>query len=273
MNKKSRIGIIGVGMVGGALLHYFKKKRINPFLYDKGKKLGSLQEVNKADVIFVCVPTPFTKKKGFDLSYVKDAISHIKGKKIIVIKSTVWPGTTEIFQEKHPQHKFLFNPEFLSEATADKDMQNPDIQIIGYTKNSYEIAENILKILPLAPYKQIVPAKEAEMLKYFCNTLFSTEVIFANQMYDLCQRIGVNYNSIVEAASASRMINGSHLRVWHKGYRGYGGKCLPKDIRALIQFADKKGVDLKLHKVAEKINNKLMKEQGIENPENFSKKK
>ena len=265
MKKQLQIGIIGVGMVGGALLSYFKKKRINPFLYDKGKKLGSLQEVNKADVVFICVPTPFTKKKGFDLSYVNDAISHIDGKKIIVIKSTVWPGTTEMFQEKHPQHQFLFNPEFLSEATADKDMQNPDIQIIGYTKNSYEIAENILQMLPLAPYEQIVPAKEAEMLKYFCNTLFSTEVIFANQMYDLCQKIGVNYNSIVEASSASKMINGSHLRVWHKGYRGYGGKCLPKDTKALIQFANLNDIDLKLLKTVEEINNQLMKEQGIDN--------
>ena len=273
MNKKYKIGIIGIGVVGGALLHYFKKKKISLLLYDKGEKLGSLQEANKADVVFVCVPTPFTKKKGFDLSYVKDAVSHIEGKKIIVIKSTVWPGTTEMFQKKYPQHKFLFNPEFLVEAKPDETMQHPDRQIVGYTQESHNIAYEVLKLLPRAPFKKVIPATEAEMVKYFGNNFLTIKVAFANQMYDLCQRIGIDYDIVKECASADKRIGSSHLLIYHNSYRGYGGKCFPKDIRALIQFADKKGVDLKLHKAAEKINDKLMKEQGIKNPENFSKKK
>jgi len=270
--KNLKLGIIGVGMVGGASKNYFERKGIKPFLYDKGKNLGSIEEVNQADVIFICVPTPFDKEKGFNLSFIEGACRDILGKKIIVIKSTVLPGTTEKLQKKYSQHKFLFNPEFLTEITADQDMNYPDRQILGYTKQSYNIAGDIIQILPLAPFEKIMPANEAEVVKYFGNTWFSTKVIFANQMYDLCQRLGIDYDRIIEAVSVDKRIGRSHLEVMHRGYRGYGGRCLPKDISALIQFADKNNIDLKLHKTVEEINNKLMERQGIEDPEKFSKR-
>jgi len=259
--KEFKVGIIGIGMVGGAVEKYFREKGTELFLYDKGKNIGSIDEVNKADVIFICVPTPFTEEKGFDLSFVEDACNHISGEKIVVIKSTVVPGTTEKLQQKYPQHKLLFNPEFLTETTADQDMQYPDRQIIGYTKESYSVAGDILYILPLASFEKIMTSTEAEMVKYFGNTWFSVKVVFANQMYDLCQKLGINYDKIMESASADKRIGKTHLDIFHKGYRGYGGKCLPKDIRALIQFADEQGVDLELHKITEKINNKLTENQ------------
>jgi len=272
MLKDLKLGIVGVGMVGGALQRYFERRGIKPFLYDKGKNLGSPEEAKQADIIFICVPTPFNKEKGFDLSYVEDACSNIKGQKIVVIKSTVLPGTTEKLQKKYPQHKFLFNPEFLVEEKADEGMQNPERQIVGYTKESYEVAEKILDLLPKAPFGRIIKAREAEMVKYFGNTFLSTKVIFANQMYELCQNLGIDYKIVSECASADKRIGHSHLDVRHGGYFGYGGKCLPKDIRALIQFADEQGVDLKLHKTVEEINNQLMKDQSIEDSEKFSKR-
>lgn len=270
--KNLKIGICGVGMVGGALKRYFEKKGIKSFLYDKGRNLGSIEQVNQADIIFICVPTPFDKEKGFDLSFIEHACRNISGGKIVVIKSTILPGVTEKLQKKYPQHKFLFNPEFLTEVTADQNMNYPDRQIIGYTKESYVIARDILQILPLASFEKIMPATEAEIVKYFGNTWFSTKVIFANQMYNLCQKLGIDYNRVIEAAATDKRIGRTHLEVFHKGYCGYGGKCLPKDIRALIQFADEQGVDLELHKVVEKINNELMEKQGIEDPEKFSKR-
>ena len=91
--KKTKTAVIGVGMVGGALANVLSE----PLLYDKYKKLGSLKEINRAEIIFICVPTPFDGQKGFDLSYIKNAFKLIKGKKIMVIKSTVLPGTTELF--------------------------------------------------------------------------------------------------------------------------------------------------------------------------------
>ena len=270
--KEIKIAIMGLGMVGGALKRYFDKKGHDVFFYDKGKNEGSIENINKAGVIFICVPTPFDREKGFDLSYVEDACLNISGNKIIVIKSTVWPGTTEKLQEKYSQHKFLFNPEFLVEETADECMENPERQIIGYTDLSYESAKKVLSILPNAPFEKLIKATEAEMIKYFGNTFLSIKVIFANQMYDLCKATGIDYDVVKECASMDKRIGPSHLSVHDGGYRGYGKKCFPKDIKALIQFAEEQGIDLKLHKTAEEINNKLMEDQGIDDPEKFSKR-
>ncbi len=273
MNENKKIGIIGVGMVGDALRNYFEIKGIQPFLYDKGRNMGSVDEPNQADVIFVCVPTPFDKEKGFDLSYIESAFNNITGEKIIVIKSTVLPGTTEKLQEKYPQHKILFNPEFLVEEQSDQDMLNPDRQIIGYTNKSQDVADIVMSLLPEAPYKKIMIAKEAEMIKYFGNNFLAVKVIFGNQMYALCQKLGIDYDAVRDGASIDKRIGPSHLDVKHGGYFGYGGKCLVKDIRAIIQLADENNVDMKLYKTVEEINNTLMKEQGIDDPEKFSIRK
>ncbi len=253
--KKFTTGIIGVGMVGGALANVLDK----PFLFDPGKKIGSMTEVNKADVIFISVPTPYNeKKKGFDLSIVEEVFKNIEGGKIIIIKSTVLPGTTEYFQRKYPQHKILFNPEFLTEVTADQDMQYPDRQIVGYTKESFSIAGDVVQLLPLAPFERFMPATEAEMVKYFNNTWFSTKVIYANQIYDLCQKLGIDYEIVKEAAAADKRVGRSHLEIFHKGYRGYSGKCLPKDTKALIQRARELKSPLALLETVDKLNEKLL---------------
>jgi len=271
----TKIGVVGCGMVGGAMQHYFEKKEgIELFLYDKGKNIGSPEEVNKAEIVFICVPTPYLKDgKGFDLSYVESAFDMLQGEKVVVIKSTVMPGATEMLQQKYPQHKILMNPEFLTEETADQDMSYPDRQIIGYTEKSQDVAGDIMQLLPLAPFERVLPSTEAEMVKYFGNTWFSVKVSFANQMYDLCQVMGIDYDRMVEAAAADKRIGRTHLNIFHKGYRGYGGKCLPKDTKALIQLANSKGIDLKIHKVAEEINEELMKQQGIEDPEKYGIRK
>lgn len=268
-----KIGIMGVGTVGGAVRFYFEKNGARPLLFDTGKNLGSIEEANQADIIFICVPTPFDpppprgRGRGCDLSYVEDAVSNIQGEKIVVIKSTVVPGTTEALQQKYPQHKFLFNPEFLTEANAVKDMEFPPRQIIGFTKQSQDVAEKVMQILPRAAFEKVMPATEAEMVKLFGNSFLSTKVIFGNQIYDLCQQLGINYDNVMIAAAADKRIGSSHLKIQDSGYRGYGGSCFPKDMKSLIQFADSKGVDLKLHKAVDAINDKLMREQGIKSPE------
>lgn len=253
-NSKKSVGIIGVGVVGGALASVMP----DAILYDKYKKIGSLEEVNEADVIFVCVPTPHDAKKGFDLSYVENVFSNIKGSKVVVIKSTILPGTTEKIQRKYSQHKVLFNPEFLRQAIADEDMKNSYEQIVGYTKESKEFAHEILNLLPKAPAEFIVPAMEAEMVKYFSNTFLATKVIFANQIYDLCEKLNINYDSVKDMAKVNPRFGFSHFDIWTDDYRGYGGACLPKDTKALIQLGNEVGVDMKLLKLVEEINNRLV---------------
>ncbi|MBU0649362.1 hypothetical protein KJ969_04695 [Patescibacteria group bacterium] len=261
-----KIAIMGHGMVGGALDNYFKKHRnIEPAIYDPPQGHESLDALNQAEIIFICVPTPYDMEKGgFDLSYVNDSFAKLQGDKIVVLKSTVRPGTTEKLQRQHSNHKVLYSPEFLTELTSDQDMNYPDRQIVGYTKESYNVAGDIMRLLPLAPFERMVPATEAEMIKYFGNTWFSTKVVFANQMYDLCAKLGIDYDRVKEAAAADKRIGPTHLDIFHKGYRGYGGKCLPKDTRALIQLGDELGVELALLKEVERINSGMRKRQELD---------
>jgi len=239
-------------MVGGALAKVIE----HPILYDPPKNIGSIDELNEAEIVFVCVPTPYTDS-GCDISLVEEVVDKLKGNKIVVIKSTVVPGTTDKLQKQYKKHKFLFNPEFLTEATADQDMKYPDRQILGYTKESYNISGDVMMLLPLAPFEKLIPAKEAEMVKYYGNTWFSTKVIFANQMYDLCKKVGVDYDTVKDCSAYDKRIGRSHLEIWHKGYRGYGGKCLPKDTKALIKYADQNNVHMGLLKEADSFNQKL----------------
>jgi UDPglucose 6-dehydrogenase len=270
---EKKVGIVGIGMVGGALRAYFEQHGVTPLVFDPPKDIGSSEEVNRAEIVFLCVPTPFrTDGTGFDLSYVEKTLEGLTGEKIVVIKSTVLPGTTEKLQEQFPKHQILFNPEFLVEERALECMVKPDRQIIGCTEKSRETASLVMEILPRAPYEEIMPSKEAEMVKYFGNTFLAMKVVFGCQMYELCQKLGINYDMVREAGSADPRIGPSHLDVSHGGYRGYGGKCLPKDTRALLQLADSLGVEASVVKEAEEYNNQLLKEQGIDDPEIFSKR-
>lgn len=250
-----KIGIAGFGMVGGALGKVLPRATV----YDPYKKIGSKEEINECECVFVAVPTPHDEKSGgFDLSVVEETLAFLTSNKIVVIKSTVLPGTTEYLQKKYPRHQILFNPEFLTEVTADQDMRYPDRQIVGFTELSYNVAGDIMALLPLAPFERIMPATEAEMVKYYGNTWFSTKVIFANQMYDICQGLGIDYDTVKEATAADKRIGRTHLEIFHHGYRGYGGKCLPKDTRALIQKGDELGIEMKLLKKVEELNNELI---------------
>lgn len=258
MEKKYKISICGVGMVGGAILRYFQKKpNYEIFQFDK-KGLGSIEEINKGDFIYMCLPTPYVEGKGCDTSIVEEVVSKIKGNKVIIIKSTVTPGTTQKLQDKYPQHKFLFNPEFLTEVTADNDMAYPDRQIVGYTEQSYTIAKDVLQQLPLAPFERIMKSEEAEMVKYYGNNWFAVKVVFANQMYDLCQKVGIDYEVVKDGAAADKRIGRTHLDPIHKGGRGAGGKCLRKDLGATVEFARKNGVPLPLLETTQKLNDELL---------------
>jgi UDPglucose 6-dehydrogenase len=237
-----KVGIVGLGTVGGALWEWFKNQPVELLLYDKFKQIGSLGEINQAEVVFICVPTPFIKGSGFDISAVNEAVSAINGIKIVVIKSTVVPGTTERLQKEFPQHKFLMNPEFLREVSAVEDMIHPERQVIGCTQASQNLAQNILTLLPPAPYSKIFTATTVELIKYFGNIFLAAKVVLANEIYDVCDNLGVNYEDIAEAVAHDSRIGTSHLKI-DPSARGYGGKCLPKDVNAFVELTTKLGLE------------------------------
>ena len=276
-----KIGIIGVGMVGTPLKRWFEengyKKGENLFLYDIDAKKGYFDNINMADIIFIAVPTPRSSDGSCDLSAVKNALSGVDvwASKIIVIKSTVPPGTTEFFQRVFLRWKILFNPEFLTEKHAWEDFARPDRQIVGFTEVSLDAAHLVLSLLPKAPfmspwgfetYKPIrITATEAEIIKYGGNIHFIRKVNFANILNLLCEKMEVDYENVRRGMAADFRIGDSHLDVNHGGYRGFGGYCFPKDLDALISclkyLGENEGV--KLLEADKDFNVKLLNSQGL----------
>mgnify|MGYP001575581318 CR=1 FL=1 len=253
--EKIPIGIIGLGMVGGAYARWFESRGHPVLPYDPPKGIGSRDSVNGANLILIAVPTPFDEKSGrFDGSLVEEAISALTGSKIVVIKSTVLPGTTKRLQAQYPQHRLLFCPEFLTESRAAEDVARPAVSIVGYTTASQAVAPDVMALFAPAPFERMMPASEAEFFKYLRNAFFATKVIFFNQLYDLSTRLNLDYEVIRECAANDPWIAGHHMEVWHRGYRGYGGKCLPKDTRAFMAFSAQEGVRLELLETVERIN-------------------
>ena len=247
------IGIIGMGYVGTALKEGFKDYyKIET--YDLDNSLSSCDSINslvsKSKIIFLCVPTPMNKNGSCDLSIVENVIDEIdscidnQSDKIIVIKSTVPPGTTENLNNKYHNFNIVFNPEFLTEANFIDDFKNQNRIILGGPKSvTSEIQQFYIKIFPKAKIIE-TDSTYAEMVKYFANSFLATKVSFANEMKMICDKLDIDYSKVVEYAIYDNRLGNSHWSVpGPDGKLGFGGSCFPKDIRALIFVASKLGID------------------------------
>lgn len=263
------LGIIGFGIVGQALAFGFSQKDIASKYtikyYDKFKESTPLPEVIKScEFIFICLPTPMKPdESGIDLSIIEEMVAEVtkytnNTNKIIVIKSTVVPGSTKEFEKKYPKSNFAFNPEFLTEANYLADFVNADRNIIG-TNNDLTSRRVIALFRQRFPTQKIfqTDTTTAEMVKYVANAFLSTKVIFANEMFDICQALGIKYEEVKNMAAADRRIGDSHLDVTTA--RGFGGKCFPKDMVALIGRAKDLKIEPKLLETVWSLNKKIRK--------------
>jgi len=244
------IGIIGYGIVGQAVAYGFSNEEIH--IYDKYKKFEPLEKViNNSNFIFICLPTPIKKdESGIDLSIVKSSIRKIAKltegtDKVIIIKSTVIPGTTKKLAKKYNKCLFCFNPEFLTEKSFLQDFVNADRVIIGAENNLTfrRVSALYQKIVPNTQIFQTDPTT-AEMVKYMANCFLATKVTFANEMYEICTKLNIKYEEVKKMTVADSRISSTHLDI--TTLRGFGGKCFPKDLLALRALAKKRGVDAKI---------------------------
>ncbi len=231
-----KIGFIGQGFIGKAYADDFESRKYEVVRYAKEEPYSKNKEgIKSCDIVFIAVPTP-TTRDGFDFSMIQEVLLHVGEGKIAVIKSIVLPGTTDFLQEKFPNLFILHSPEFLVAKTAKQDAVSPKRNIVGYSFSSQEKAEEVLTVLPFAPYSRIMPAKEAEMAKYMGNIFLAQKVIFANTIYDLCQAVGADYDTVREAVGYDQRITASHLDVRQADGRGAGGHCFIKDLAVFSQF-------------------------------------
>ena len=257
MKTRPRIGIIGYGMVGAAVGAWFKDAaKYSPHQFPSG-----MTAVNKAEIVFLCTPSPYSAKTGYDLSAITTAAKKLTGRKIIVLKSTVLPGTTEKLQRRFPRHRWLFNPEFLQDRTSRQDFFHPDRQIIGLAANtdaSRRAAKRVMRLLPSSPQALFMTSTEAELVKLFANSFFATKVVFANMIYDAATRLGADYEIIRDGIGHDPRIGTSVMRIWQDGFRGFSGKCLPKDMGALIWWGRHHGPRLPFLETVDHINRRLL---------------
>ena len=238
-----KIGIIGYGFVGQAVANGFKtvSNGLDTIRwYDKFKEGESLEKVIKAsEFIFVCLPTPMkVDESGIDLSIFEEMIPQItkltdSTDKIIIIKSTITPGTTAKYQKKFPKSKFCFNPEFLTEANYLDDFLNAERTVLG--ANSDWVLRSVGIIFQQRFPKQKIfftDPTTAETVKYFANAYLSLKVTFANFFYDYCQKLGIKYEEVKKMAAFDHRIGDYHLDV--STIRGFGGKCFPKYLVAIM---------------------------------------
>jgi nucleotide sugar dehydrogenase len=244
--KKYKVGVIGNGFVGEAQAFAFSPTTdLRVYDLDPLKATHTLEEVNECDYVFVCVPTPMRKDGSQDSSYIEKVFDSAVSNPIYIIKSTVIPGTTGKLEEKYPELSIIFSPEFLTERTAKLDMVTQARIVLGGKKEHTEKVRALFEQRFMNRHIIETTSVTAELIKYMNNTFFATKVSIINEFKILADAIGADWKDAIYGFASDSRIGDSHLHVpGPDGRLGYGGTCFPKDVNALLVFADKHNVDL-----------------------------
>lgn len=230
------IGFIGQGWIGKHYADDFEKRGYAVTRYSlESPYANNKEKISQCDIVFIAVPTP-TRPDGFDGTIVRQAVKLVGKGKIAVIKSTMLPGATESIQKENPNVFVIHSPEFLSTSTAAEDAAQPKRNIIGipiHNEIYLQKANEVLAVLPKAPYNKICSSREAELIKYGRNCLGYVRVVFANLLYDLAKKLDIEWSVVQEAMSADPDNGPRYMNPVHKSGRGAGGPCFIKDFKAL----------------------------------------
>lgn len=264
------IGVIGIGVVGSAVAKSFENHKINVVTYDKYKNIGSFADVLKTNMVFLCLPTLYSYDlASYDKSALHEVCSLLSNNKydgLVIIKSTVEPTTSQHFADKY-KLKILHNPEFLTAKTAYEDFHNQKHIIIGKTNIISNDELNLLVDFFKQYYSDaqisICNSTESESVKIFCNCFYAVKIQFFNELYLLCQKLGIGYETIISLMLKNDWINPMHTEVpGPDGKLSYGGMCFPKDTNALLSFMKLLGTN---HQVLEATINERNDMRGINN--------
>ena len=282
-----RISIIGSGWVGTLIGKGFAELGNEIIFYDIVDKAlpNFTKDINYAiensDISFICVPTPTNEDGEIDLSYIKDAAKNIgtilaekDNYHVIVVKSTVVPGTTEKvvipILEKYTGKKagefgICMNPEFLTEISGTwstdedtkKDFFTEDRIVIGeYDKKSGDVLEEIYEPLNKPIFR--TDLRTAEMIKYASNCMLAAKISYWNEIFLICKELGIDSRAIADVVGLDPRI-GKYGTLHGKAF---GGKCLPKDLKAFVAFAEEYH-KAKLLKVVDDINEEMKEKYGV----------
>ncbi len=266
-SEKKVVAVIGYGYVGKAV-HNFFKDHFEVLIFDIAQPgiSATEKEINKrADLAVISVPTPMGADGSADLSAIESTLKWLKTD-LVLIKSTVPPGTTAALSKKFKKN-IAFSPEYIGEGQYivpfwkgypdPLDMKKHEFVIVG---GSEKIRSRILPffktVLGAEPRYLQTTSTTAELVKYMENSFLATKVTFCNEFYDIAKGFGVDYNELRELLLLDGRVGRSHTIV-HEDKRGFGGKCLPKDVNAIVKAALKAGVNPKLLKAVLAVNDEI----------------
>lgn len=233
-----QIGFIGQGYIGKNYADDFEARGYDTVRYAlEAPYRANKEKIRECDIVFIAVPTP-TTPAGFDDSIVHESLSLVGEGKIVVIKSTIVPGTTKLLQARYVDRTLLFSPEFLSETTAASDAAHPFANILGTAENDAPheaAAERVHAILPAAPFSLTCDSTEAELIKYAHNINGYFQIVLSNLLYDFAAAQGARWEPIEKAIEADPYISNRYAKPVHKSGRGAGGRCFIKDFAAFAR--------------------------------------
>jgi UDPglucose 6-dehydrogenase len=254
---KDGIAIIGYGFVGQALMRLFAGNEhldVKTAVYDPAIGCIDKDEVNHCRFAFVCVPTPTALDGSCDTSIVSEVCGWIESD-IIVIRSTVAPGTTDRLRQQTGK-RIIFQPEYIGETAAHPllDHQAQQFAVLGGPLEDTTLVADLYKQFYHSAMRfHFTSAICAELTKYMENAFYALKVTFCNEFYDIASVLGVDYNELRETWLADPRISRDHTFVYPDN-RGFSGKCLPKDTSAIIKAAETKGCDARLLKSVMAVN-------------------
>lgn len=249
-----KIGVIGLGFVGKSMYDSLQNKGFIPsktlFGYDKHKNggIGSLSECFQTDIVFLCLPTQYVStSQSFDTTIINSVCGELFTNQfggIVVIKSTIEPGTTKQLSRTFHSMRIVHNPEFLTARTAYEDFHHQKHIVIGYDGDHTDIATlvNFYQFYYQQANISMCSTLESESMKLFCNSFYAVKVQFFTELYLLCQKNGSDYNNIKTLMLKNGWINSMHTIIpGPDGQISYGGYCFPKDTNALNEYMNRLG--------------------------------
>lgn len=221
------VNIIGYGVVGKSMHKLFPNAEIN---------------MQKADVSFVCVPTNMLPNGECDTSIVEDVISKTESD-LIIIRSTVSVGTTDRLKEKYNKN-IVFQPEYIGETTAHPydERSIPFIILGGDLEDCQKAIELYHTVYNSNVRILFLTSKEAEIVKYMENSAIATKVTFCNEFYNICKTFGADYNMVREGFLMDQRMSRDFTFVYPDN-QGFDGKCLPKDVNAIVKASEGAGYE------------------------------
>lgn len=251
MMKNEKIGIIGLGYVGTAIEQSYIEDPLvelikidtNP---DKGCS-GSYEDLNDAGAVFVCVPSPQNDDGSCNSTPLISTLSKLKNFKGVIISKVTAPP--DIYKKLENEYTNLVHvPEFLTAVNAINDYLDSKFLIIGGSVKAYmyEADRIIRKGLRNIKTTHYCSLGEASLTKYTINSFLATKVVFMNEMFNLAEVSGINWNNVRHLiALDERRVGNSHTQVpGPDGQFGFGGHCFPKDTLALSKYAESVNVQM-----------------------------